>query len=102
MIIIMSSVQTEMMKKFGTHVMITIFYGTHKMSYDLQLYTIMPLYEIKQGSTCCFIISNREDEVILSFVFSKVLFRKFLRVIWLLAKILWVRQPIPYTVPGMY
>lgn len=47
-----------MLKKFGSDVI--TFDGMYGMNYDFQLYT------------SCFIISNREDEAILSFAFSKV------------------------------
>ncbi|XP_065223302.1 uncharacterized protein LOC135847677 [Planococcus citri] len=70
MVIIMNNVQSEMLKTFGQDVI--TFDGTHGMSYDFQLYTVMVLDEIRQGFPCCFIISNREDEAVLTFAFSKI------------------------------
>lgn len=100
-----------MLKKFGTDVI--TFHGTHGVSYDLQLYTIMVLDEVRQDFLCCFIISNRRDEEIVSFAFvnvkkivgaihSQVFMSNMATHFYNAWEIFMVHQHIVYTVSGVY
>lgn len=68
-LIIMTDAQSEILKKFGGDCICVD--GTHGTNqYGFQLFTIMVLYDLREGFPCAFLISNRSDESILSLYFS--------------------------------
>lgn len=65
----MNDHQKSMLSKFGNDVIcIDETYGMN--SYHFNLTTIMVLDDLREGFPCCFMISNRVDEVVLRIFFS--------------------------------
>jgi len=71
LLLIMNDYQKSMLSKFGNYVI--CIDETHGMnSYHFNLTTIMVLDDLREGFPCCFMISNRVDEVVLTIFFSKI------------------------------
>lgn len=47
--------------------------GTHGMSYDFQLYTVLVLLEVREEFPCAFLVTNREDEEVMIIFLSVIL-----------------------------
>ncbi|XP_065218134.1 uncharacterized protein LOC135844585 [Planococcus citri] len=69
-LILMNKPQIEMLQHYGNDV-ISID-GTHGMSYDFQLFTLLVLDDIREGFPCSFMVTNREDEQIMKIYFSVI------------------------------
>ncbi|XP_065219711.1 uncharacterized protein LOC135845174 [Planococcus citri] len=67
-LILMNQPQREMLLHYGNDVVSVD--GTHGMSYDFQLYTLLVLDELREGFPCAFMISNREDTAVMTIYFS--------------------------------
>jgi len=71
LLLIMNDYQKSMISKFGNDVI--CIDETHGMnSYHFNLTTIMVLDDLREGFPCCFMISNKVNEVVLRILFSKI------------------------------
>ncbi|XP_065202653.1 uncharacterized protein LOC135832998 [Planococcus citri] len=68
--IFMNDGQKEMLKEYGKNTICVD--GTHGMGYDFILYTILVLDSVNQGFPCAFLLTNRSDQAIYEFFFSKI------------------------------
>ncbi|GFR28188.1 uncharacterized protein TNCT_489601 [Trichonephila clavata] len=69
-LIIMNDKQYEMLQKKMSHICID---GTHRTNgYDFELITLLTLDDMRQGSPCSFLISNRTDHSVLEIFFAKI------------------------------
>lgn len=70
-LIIMNSGQLSTFKKFANDCICVD--GTHGVnSYQFELHTLLVLDDLRQGFPCCFCISNRSDETIMTLFFDCV------------------------------
>lgn len=70
-LIIMNQGQAEMLKKYGADCICV--YETHGLNaYHFNLTTVLVLDDMREGFPCCFLISNRSDEIMMYIFFTQI------------------------------